>query len=357
MADKELNSSDRLSGFNLYGYPTVWFDGGYRVAVGGGSSNQTDYTNKINQCGARVVPNVDLNLSLNWIGTATMQIGVSIQNNDTSEYRGFLEVYVTEAASTLGWKDQWNKPMTHAFLDYAFRESVYVAAGGTWNDSTTWIGSEHNSGIGQTFGSIKPYNTTIIAALFNPQWHQGYSYPPTGYPFDAYYIDDAAGIWINVPPDVPRDSLPKDSAEAVTPYVDLRWICADSNYMDRVVYDVYVGTTNPPPFAANRTTPVYNPGTLLLGTTYYWQIVAKDKSSDSTVSPVWSFTTISRGDCNGDSRRSVTDVLYLVNYLFKSGPQPNPMTVGDIDCDTQVNINDVIYLINYLFKSGPGPTC
>ena len=346
-----------MSQLNLYGYPTVWFDGGYKVEVGGYSGNQTDFTNRINSCGNRAVSNIDLNLSLDWMGNSIMKIGVSVQNNDTSEYRGFLEVYVTEAASTLGWKDKWGKLMTHAFLDYAFRESVHVAPGDTFTDSTTWIGYQHTNGMGQSFAGITRSNTTVIAALFNPQWHQGYAYPPSTNPFDAYYVDDAAAAWINVPPNVPNDSLPRDSAKAVSPYIDLRWTGGDSNYFDRVVYDVYFGTVNPPPFAGNRTSTVYDPGTLPFGTTYYWQIVAKDNSGDSTVSSLWTFTTIARGDCNADGRKNVSDVLYLVNYVLKSGPQPNPMAIGDVDCDTMVNVNDIIYLINYLFKGGPPPGC
>ena len=348
------NGGSRLSELNLYGFPTVYFDGGYKVEVGGYSGNQSDFTARINSCGNRAVSTIDLNLSLNWIGPATMKIGVSVQNNDTNSYTGYLVVYVTEAASTLGWKDKAGKPMTHAFLDYAFRESVYVAAGVTWTDSTTWVGYQHTNGMGQSFGSITPVNTTIIAAVFNPQWHQGYANPPSGYPFNAYYVDDAAAIWINVPPDVPNDSLPKDSTKLVSPNVDLRWTCTDSNYLDKIVYDVYLGTVNPPPFVANRTSKFYDPGTLSFITTYYWRIVAKDNTGDSTVSPVWTFTTIAdRGDCNADGRKNVSDVIYLVNYVLKSGPRPNPMAIGDVNCDTLVNTNDIIYLINYLFKGGP----
>lgn len=342
----------------MYGYPTVFFDGGYKVNVGGGSGSQAAYTTSINSCGNRPVSNVDLNLSFTWLGNATMDMVVSVQNNDTSDYTGYLRVYVTEAVSKMGWKYvNGGKPIGFAFLDYAFAESVHVAAGAVWMDSTIWNGNLHSDGYGHAFGNIIPSNTTVIAALFNPQWHQGYAYPPGNNPFDAYYVDDAAAAWINVPPNMPDDSLPRDSAKAVSPYIDLRWTSGDSNYFDRVVYDVYFGTVNPPPFVMNKTTGVYDPGTLPFGTTYYWQIVAKDNSGDSTVSPLWTFTTIARGDCNADGRRNVSDVLYLVNYLFKFGDQPNPMEIGDVDCDTMVNVNDIIYLINYFFKGGPPPGC
>jgi len=61
------------------------------------------------------------------------------------------------------------------------------------------------------------------------------------------------------------------------------------------------------------------------------------------------------GDANGDTLVTISDVVYLVNYLFKGGPPPNPLEAGDANCDGLVNVADVIYLINYLFKGGPPP--
>ena len=63
------------------------------------------------------------------------------------------------------------------------------------------------------------------------------------------------------------------------------------------------------------------------------------------------------GDANGDGLIDVGDVVYLINYLFKSGPTPNPIQAADATCDGNVDVADVVYLINYLFKSGPSPSC
>lgn len=57
-------------------------------------------------------------------------------------------------------------------------------------------------------------------------------------------------------------------------------------------YDVYFGTSSPPPFVTNTTSTSYAPGTLNLNTTYYWQVVAKN-SGGSAGSPIFSFFTIS----------------------------------------------------------------
>jgi len=64
-----------------------------------------------------------------------------------------------------------------------------------------------------------------------------------------------------------------------------------------------------------------------------------------------------RGDANGDGVINIADVVYLINYLFLSGPAPTPLWVGDTNCDGAVDIADVVYLINYLFIGGPAPGC
>ncbi|HEX7401583.1 MAG TPA: LamG-like jellyroll fold domain-containing protein [candidate division Zixibacteria bacterium] len=64
-----------------------------------------------------------------------------------------------------------------------------------------------------------------------------------------------------------------------------------------------------------------------------------------------------RGDANGDEVIDVGDVVYVINYLFKGGPEPDPVAAGDATCDGVVDVGDVVYLINYLFKGGPPPSC
>jgi len=62
------------------------------------------------------------------------------------------------------------------------------------------------------------------------------------------------------------------------------------------------------------------------------------------------------GDANKDGIVDVGDVVYLINYLFKSGPSPVPiLKAGDVSGDGVVDVGDVVYLINYLFKQGPAP--
>lgn len=63
------------------------------------------------------------------------------------------------------------------------------------------------------------------------------------------------------------------------------------------------------------------------------------------------------GDLNGDERITLGDVIFLVNYIFKTGsPEPVPVSAGDTDCDANIKLGDILRLANYIFKSGP-PAC
>jgi hypothetical protein len=66
-------------------------------------------------------------------------------------------------------------------------------------------------------------------------------------------------------------------------------------------------------------------------------------------------TFVQRGDATGDGVINSADVVYLINYLFKGGPAPEPLEAVDCNCDGIINSADVVYLINYLFKGGPPP--
>ena len=67
------------------------------------------------------------------------------------------------------------------------------------------------------------------------------------------------------------------------------------------------------------------------------------------------FTYFVAGDPTNDGIANVSDVVYLLNYLFIGGPPPVVRASGDVNCDGMINTADISYLINYLFVSGPAP--
>jgi hypothetical protein len=66
---------------------------------------------------------------------------------------------------------------------------------------------------------------------------------------------------------------------------------------------------------------------------------------------------VKRGDANADGTLDLGDAIYILNYLFKAGPDPCPMEAGDANGDGMVDLGDAIYVLNYLFKGGPAPSC
>jgi hypothetical protein len=114
-----------------------------------------------------------------------------------------------------------------------------------------------------------------------------------GLDWDGGYDPDAAFDNLEVrngglpvaPPDQPANPFPQDGATEIAADTVLAW-----NASGATSYDVAFGNANPPPMLiADQTTPIIAP-TLVAGTTYYWQVTARN-ASGSTVGPVWTFTT------------------------------------------------------------------
>ncbi len=64
-----------------------------------------------------------------------------------------------------------------------------------------------------------------------------------------------------------------------------------------------------------------------------------------------------RGNVDGEGVIELGDVVYLINYLWKEGPAPEPIGLGDLNCDAVIDLGDVVSLINYLYKGGDPPGC
>lgn len=63
------------------------------------------------------------------------------------------------------------------------------------------------------------------------------------------------------------------------------------------------------------------------------------------------------GDLNADSEVDITDVVYLIDYVFLFAWTPCPRWSGDWNGDRRVNSIDLAQLIGYIFRSGHGPYC
>ena len=62
-------------------------------------------------------------------------------------------------------------------------------------------------------------------------------------------------------------------------------------------------------------------------------------------------------DCSGVV--TISDVVYLINYIFLGGIPPHDLNAADVDSSCFVTISDAVHLINYIFSGGnpPAPGC
>lgn len=62
------------------------------------------------------------------------------------------------------------------------------------------------------------------------------------------------------------------------------------------------------------------------------------------------------GDLNASSTLTSSDVILMVNYVFKGGAAPSPCpAVADCNCNGSVTSGDIITLVNHVFKGGAPP--
>jgi len=95
---------------------------------------------------------------------------------------------------------------------------------------------------------------------------------------------------------------------------------------------------------------------------YHWSVATRPPST-----PTWDgqhcFTVAAccehRGDLTLSGGVNVSDLTYLIAYLFQGGPGPGCFDAGDVNGDLSgPNISDLTYLVAYLFQGGtPPPPC
>lgn len=132
---------------------------------------------------------------------------------------------------------------------------------------------------------------------------------------------------------------------------------------DTLSYDLYIWLETPIPgeedmifvdiMGLETTVPC---DTFLLYEQYNWNVKCINRIGLFTWSDeLCKMVFYLRGDVNADGVVNVGDPVYLINYIFKSGPGPLYNLMGDANCDTAVDVGDAVFLINYVFKDGPAP--
>jgi hypothetical protein len=231
------------SDLNLYGYPTVYVDGGAEVRVGG-TYDTTFYTDAIRQVMHNNVHDLYLSVSLEWLGSAQLQIDVELASNE-----------LTNEAPTQPARPDGD---TLLFLN---DEASYVTSASDLDGDQVWY-----------------------------QW----------------CIDDFCLPWMG-----PYDS-------------------GDTCMMTRTFTQ---------------------PGVVDL------HVKAKDNWDESVESDPLFVTVLEAmcGDPTLDDVVNVSDVVFLIDFVFGQGAEPNPFETGDVNCDQVINVSDVVYMVNFVFGDGTEP--
>lgn len=60
------------------------------------------------------------------------------------------------------------------------------------------------------------------------------------------------------------------------------------------------------------------------------------------------------GDANMDGFTNIGDAVYLINFIFREGPEPESQSAADVNNDCTVNVGDAVVIIGFIFKQEPG---
>ncbi len=134
-------------------------------------------------------------------------------------------------------------------------------------------------------GSNEISDKTVYALAFDPENSQT---------LFAAIEGDISIFTFNSLPYPPSDPSPADEAVNQPVTATLSWTASDPDAGDSLSYKVYFGTDEDPKAnnAVKVTSTDYDPGVLMFGQTYYWQITAVDSQDAETQGPVWSFSTV-----------------------------------------------------------------
>jgi hypothetical protein len=183
--------------YNLYGQPTVFIDGGFKVELGGGHTKEevdiSEYIEAITTAENRNVPKIMVNVTVDYKNESNnFTTNVVVKNYEETTYTGTLKVHLAEIVSRWNYKTGGN--IHNAFLDYIINEEISIVAGGEFKKSENWELSTTDI----------PDNLIVIAVVFNSEPEQRYSFPTDNKnPFDAYFADATDGTYVIAGGDLP----------------------------------------------------------------------------------------------------------------------------------------------------------
>lgn len=195
VTDQNSVAQDRFWGhYRGKAIPTIFFDGGFNQTVGGGSTpGQTEllYRPYIEEAGERTVHPIELNTSVIGHDDATLDITVTVKNNGSRPYFGYVRSYVTEILSR--WINNDGDPYHFGFLDYAIKKVVFLGPQKSRTYTMTWDGAAKHGNL--TFADIDDDNIMVITSVAHWQPHMVGAVEYIGKHF-AFYVDQTTGALV-----------------------------------------------------------------------------------------------------------------------------------------------------------------
>lgn len=192
LPEENDRAAARIKEYNVWGFPTIYIDGGYDLIVGSTVQKST-ISGKILAAAARQHANLSVKVTAELKDNSSeITLRVIIYNPENQVYTGQLRVYLTEIVSTAG---QGNAPTRFSLITFLINEEVEVLA----EDTTTLTRIDDIS-------AYDAENLMIFAVVFNAETHIGYSQPPDKNQFNAHYVDAVDATTVveegNLPPEV-----------------------------------------------------------------------------------------------------------------------------------------------------------
>jgi YVTN family beta-propeller protein len=160
--------------------------------------------------------------------------------------------------------------------------------------------------------------------------------------FDNHGAVDSGPYWqfttaaANRAPLVPYAPTPDSGVTGLFLHTVLSWKSGDPDTGDTAAYDVYFGTTNPPPLVAQgQRDSSYTP-TLVYGALYYWQIKAKDNHGAESSGPLWQFSTMAVLNITAPAAGARLRMYALDTIAWTGGPGDEPAKSRGLESKVKV---------------------
>ncbi len=192
--DKNKAAKNRLKNdYNIYGYPTVYIDGGYEIVVGS-SKDKSFFENAIDKASKRDVAHIELNITSEYKEDENeVDIEISILNFEEKDYTGDFKIYLTQRISS--WQDYNGEGYHFGFDKYILNQEIEVP-------------SEEEVIISKTFdaSNYDIDNLMLIGVIFNSEKIEKYSNPTDKEnSFNAQYADVCEASFIVESPNLPPE--------------------------------------------------------------------------------------------------------------------------------------------------------